>query len=214
GHRDGVRLGQPAQAARLGRERGADLRRRCLLLVDHLGERALPAGQGDHQVLIAVLGADDARLAHGQAGLPRDLTRDGCVHPAGLSSPASRAAMTGAAAPSRSSTWPNLSGPPPHGSGMSCVPLSVSTPTSPNSRIRAVSSPWALAIRRRSARFRESMARIRSYRDSQDGSNWRARCVFGPEPSWPRPASAFRASGSIVSPTCQSPVPALFTTAA
>ena len=56
----------------------------------HLGERALPASQGDHQVLIAVLGADDARLAHGQAGLPRDPARDGCVHPAVLSRRASR----------------------------------------------------------------------------------------------------------------------------
>ncbi len=109
--------------------------------VGHLGERALAAGQRDHQVLIAVLGADDARLAHGQAGLPRDPARDGRGHPAVLSSRASRAAITGAAAPSRSSTWPNSSGPPPHGSGMSRVPVSVSPPTSPNSRIRSVSSP-------------------------------------------------------------------------
>ena len=117
--------------------------------------------------------------------------------------------MTGAAAPSRSSTWPNSSGPPPQGSGMSPSPASISPPTSPNSRIRSASSPRA--IRRRSARLRASMARIRSYRDSQDGRNWRARCD---EPSWPRLASAARAPGSIASPTCQSPVPALSTTTA
>ena len=43
----------------------------------HLGERAPAAGQGEHEVLVAVLGADDARLADGQAGLPGDLARGG-----------------------------------------------------------------------------------------------------------------------------------------
>ena len=83
GHRDGVRLGQPAQAVRLGRERGRRLSRDrpcgTALRADrgHLGERALAAGQRDHEVLVAVLGADDARLADGQAGLPGDLARSG-----------------------------------------------------------------------------------------------------------------------------------------
>ena len=117
-HRDGGGLGQPAQAVRLGRERGRDLRGPGRVLTAAgaltgsrvgLGEGAAPAGQRDHEVLVAVLRADDARLADGQAGEQPDPVRQGggTAHagsPGRPSSWASRAAMTGAAAPSRSST--------------------------------------------------------------------------------------------------------------
>src|SRR6266568_4800664 len=133
-----------AQAARLGGERGGQLSRGRVLSPGHLGERALAAGQRDHQVLVAVLGADDARLADGQAGLPGDPAGGGAERGhsvLGSSSRASRAAMTGAAAPSRSSTCPNSPAPPPQGSGMSPSPASVSPPASPNSRI--LPSSWS-----------------------------------------------------------------------
>jgi two-component system OmpR family sensor kinase len=129
-HRDGGSLGQPAQAVRLGREHGRErpgpgrvsiwacaLIRACALIWafggiggrEGLGEGAAAVGQRDHEVLVAVLGADDARLADGQAGELSDPDgRGGGTAHAGSSgrpsSWASRAAMTGAAAPSRSST--------------------------------------------------------------------------------------------------------------
>ena len=43
----------------------------------HLGERATAAGERDHEVLVAVLGTDDARSADGQAGLPGEPARGG-----------------------------------------------------------------------------------------------------------------------------------------
>ena len=110
-------LGQPAQAVRLGRERGRHLpgrarRDRAGVLTggrDGLGEGAAPAGQREHEVLVAMLRADDPRLADDQAGqLPDPVGQGGGTAHAGSpgrpSSWASRAAMTGAAAPSRSST--------------------------------------------------------------------------------------------------------------
>ena len=42
-----------------------------------LANARCPPARAMHQVLVAVLGADDARLAHGQAGLPRDPARGG-----------------------------------------------------------------------------------------------------------------------------------------
>jgi len=68
-HRDGLDLGQPAQAVRLGRERRRylircawrtvcrvpDSRRLVRRGGEGLGERALPAGQGEHEVLVAML---------------------------------------------------------------------------------------------------------------------------------------------------------------
>ncbi len=64
--RNGAWLTQPAQAVRLGGERRGGIGR--YLAGDHLGERAPTAREGNHEVLIAVLGADLTRLPDGEAG--------------------------------------------------------------------------------------------------------------------------------------------------
>ena len=102
----------PGRGARTVSRIGDHARRGSIAWIesrDGLGEGAAAAGQGHHEVLVAVLRADDPRFADGQAGQPREpVGHGGGTAHAGVperpSSWASRAAMTGAAAPSRSST--------------------------------------------------------------------------------------------------------------
>ncbi len=119
-NRDGLGLRKPAQAVRLGRERHRMVRcprRACrhvrgarrLVRRDQegLGEGALAAGEGEHEVLVAMLRPDHPRIADAQPGQPGD-PACGRTHrpaPGGSRSRPSRSTMTGAAADTRARTW-------------------------------------------------------------------------------------------------------------